>query len=404
MRLDLDDDAFRTAAEAWLRTLGDDTIVSFGAVVEASPGYYPTTLHALWLAEIARRGVNGALPASASTRPAPEPFAHPEDADWRFTAESANRLLDIASHHLTPGACAAHIGTPTTFHIAARSDPGVHHVLLERSPLSITKLMKLGHEPSDLFCLDVTQADIPQLQAHLAIVDPPWYPDETAAFLTAASLVCRVGATILLCQPTPATRPAVRAERQQLEAALPDMGLSLRTTRPGDVRYLTPHFEAVSLRFANPQLPDLPSWRVGDLMILRKDRDITTPPPAARTASTWIDLQFGPVHLKVRSVADAAGDMATIVPGDLLSTVSRRDPVRNRVGLWTSGNRVYGLINATSIAQLVHACGEDLARHQFTLIRTLHHAKRLGVARSTARRLFDVLLIELQEHRAFERA
>jgi hypothetical protein len=39
---------------------------------------------------------------------------------------------------------------------------------------------------------------------------------------------------------------------------------------------------------------------------------------------------------------------------------------------------------------------------QFTLTRALDHARRLGVPASTASRLFDVLLVELQEHTAFE--
>ncbi len=69
MRLDLDDDEFRGAAETWLRTLSEDVIVQFTAVVDASPGYYPTTLHTLWLAELARRGLSAqTVPGMATDR------------------------------------------------------------------------------------------------------------------------------------------------------------------------------------------------------------------------------------------------------------------------------------------------------------------------------------------------
>jgi hypothetical protein len=47
-------------------------------------------------------------------------------------------------------------------------------------------------------------------------------------------------------------------------------------------------------------------------------------------------------------------------------------------------------------------CNNDLESIQFTFARALGHAHALGLSDSTARRLFDVLLIELQEHRATE--
>ncbi len=99
-------------------------------------------------------------------------------------------------------------------------------------------------------------------------------------FLTAAAVACQTGAVLLLCQPTPATRPSALAERAHLEARLPSLGLTLEATLTAQVRYMTPHFEAMSLRLANPALPDLPTWRVGDLMILRIMNEVRPRPPS----------------------------------------------------------------------------------------------------------------------------
>jgi hypothetical protein len=103
------------------------------------------------------------------------------------------------------------------------------------------------------------------------------------------------------------------------------------------------------------------------------------------------------VRIKIRQ-SDAVEDLAPLVPGDVLATVSRRDATRPRIGFWTSGNRVYGIANPESIGQIVMVCDKDLLSKRFSITRTLEHAQQVGLSASTAQRLFDVLLVELQEH------
>jgi hypothetical protein len=144
-------------------------------------------------------------------------------------------------------------------------------------------------------------------------------------------------------------------------------------------------------------------WRTGDLFELRKinvaDRRLDR---QDFDRKAWREVSFGPVRIKIRP-AGGREDLASLVPDDVLDNVSRRDPVREQVGFWTSGNRVFALANPVPVAKLIELCNDDLADMRFTISRTLRHAQQLGVAPSTAERLFDVLLTELQEHIALER-
>jgi hypothetical protein len=111
---------------------------------------------------------------------------------------------------------------------------------------------------------------------------------------------------------------------------------------------------------------------------------------------SWRETTFGPVRIKLRRTEGP--NLASLVPGDVLDTVSRRDPVRSRIGLWTSGNRVFSLDEPEAIGRLIELCHNDVMQSQFALQRTLSHARTVGISRRIARQLFNLLLIELQEH------
>jgi hypothetical protein len=111
---------------------------------------------------------------------------------------------------------------------------------------------------------------------------------------------------------------------------------------------------------------------------------------------SWREATFGPVRIKIRRTE--APNLTSLVPGDILDTVSRRDPIRSRIGLWTSGNRVFSLNEPEEVGRLIELCHNDVIQSQFTLQRTLSHARTVGISRRIAQQLFSLLLIELQEH------
>jgi hypothetical protein len=397
MRFDTCDEAFLQHASAWLRSLGDGTITDLLEVFRLSPGYYPTTLAELWRAEIDRRGLPSSRPAHSATHgTARLPVCHPGDYEWRFTLDAASFLLDQVGVGLANNATMAHLGTPTTFLLGRQQYPQFRHALLERN-LSVLESL---HRLDDVYRVDLAAEEPPLLGAYAAILDPPWYPPETYAFLIATNHVCAVGARIVLCQPTLATRPGVAEERVALLDELPRLGYVCRKASSACIRYQMPHFEASSLKATAPDLPIPDDWRTGDVLVLEKLRDIPSQIMPGVIAESWREVAFGPVRIKLRRTM--APNFGSLVPDDILGTVSRRDPIRQRIGLWTSGNRIFSLEDADAIAQLIELCHTDFMHSQFTLARMLTHARTASVEQSIAHQLFDLLLVELQEHTAMK--
>lgn len=393
MQFDTVDDAFRQETAAWLRSLADATITDLTAVFRLSPGYYPTTLAHLWRDEVNRRGLaNALIVADGGNDTVRLPVCHPGDYEWRFTDEAAIALVDHASIGLPADALVAHVGTPTTFVIGRARRAQLTHALLERNGSVIRSLGNTGH----MYQIDLMADKPPSLGARAAIVDPPWYPADTQAFLWATNAACALGARIVLCQPTLATRPGIAEERAALLDELPQLGYACRRFDAASIRYRMPHFEAASLKVSAPDLPVPGDWRVGDTLTLEKIDEALLPSAPAATADEWQEVAFGPVRIKLRRTKSP--DLGPLVPGDVLDTVSRRDPIRDQIGLWTSGNRVFSLDDPAIFSKLITLCHTDVMQSQFTLNGTLAHAAAVGLNVDIARRLFDLLLIELQEH------
>ncbi len=405
MRFDVADEGFCETARQWLAALEDNTLADLEAVFAASPGYYPTTLCSLWRIELERRGL------TACPRPRPKrrnrlraiPVSHPQDYDWRFTDQTARDLTRCAVADLAAGDTIVHVGTPSTFAVGICDHTDYRHVLVDRNTAMADALAEDGHCPDDVVCVDVVSAEPPLLAAAAAILDPPWYLGDTLAFLAAASRSCREGALLWLCQPTLAARPGVDDERTVIRAELPALGLEPAGLHAAAVRYRMPHFEAMSLRLVAADLPVPPDWRTGDLLVLRKMGALQAPATAALQEGSWHEVRFGPVRIKLRA-AGGRKNLGALVPEDVLDTVSRRDPVREYVGLWTSGNRVYSLSDLHTISKLIARCDADLKDMTFSAARTRRHARQLGLPRRTAQKLFDLLLVELQEHLYLEGA
>jgi hypothetical protein len=396
MRFDTANSGFVAGVVSWLRSLDDDILSDVRSVLRLSPGYYPTTIVEYWEQEITRRGLHVQSHSISGHHLSSLPVCHPCDYEWRFTADATAELCSLACSGLEAGSTVVHVGTPSTFATSLEMDSSFRHVLIERNDAVIMALNAVAHTEHKIIRIDLTTDEPPVIEAKAAVIDPPWYPVDTTIFLAATSCMSVEGARILLCQPTEATRPGVAEERAQLLAELPELGYELCEIRRSYIRYQMPHFESVSLKAAAPSLEVPIDWRTGDLLILRRVGRACHITTATFSEAAWQESVFGPVRIKLRSTTGP--DITSLVSGDVLDTVSRRDPIRVHIGMWTSGNRVFRLTNAEVIGKLIEFCHTDFMNAQFTLKRTLAHATTLGVSARVARRLFDVLLIELQEH------
>jgi hypothetical protein len=400
VKLDTADVRFSRHAAEWLASIADHEVVYFERVLERSPGYYPSTLHDLWMLDLARRGlaaIDGpATVASAVTLP----VGHPLDYDWRFTEGTRRKLLDALADLTNAGDEVVYFGTPTLFTDAYAELDERSHLLIDSNGAMVRTLqshlgataalqLRLGHDPLPAGA-----------RADALVLDPPWYSDATNAFLIGASQIVRPGGYVLLSQPTFATRPGVEEERVLLLSSAQGLGLDLVRLDGGSLRYVTPHFERMSLGDVKPSVAIPDDWRRGDLLVFKRaEREVVAPTPRAEMEEPWREVSFGPVRIKLRRAGEVElGEVASGV--SRLQTVSRRDPLRAQVGLWTSGNRVRSLENPGGIARLIELCDDDLSDMSFTHQKTRVHAEMIGLDSRVADALFDLLLLEYQEHTA----
>src|SRR6266540_1570250 len=193
MRFDLDDDGFQTTIMQWLRGLDNDTLPDITRVFEESPGVYPTTLLALWAEELKRRGLEptGSTSADHDNESDNLPVEHALDSDWRFTKDSAIEIAALALSVARDGDFVAHIGTPSTFLRCVLGSNGQRHVLLDRNVSVLDAFVARGVGPPHVMLgVDLRAVARLHLHAAAAVVDPPWYLDDTLLFLGVAAEIC----------------------------------------------------------------------------------------------------------------------------------------------------------------------------------------------------------------------
>jgi hypothetical protein len=102
-------------------------------------------------------------------------------------------------------------------------------------------------------------------------------------------------------------------------------------------------------------------WRHGNLAVFMRTRLNRAPRPVLPAADAWDEeALFGVrVRLRQRRAADfEEPTLLSIVPGDILPSVSRRDPRRRLVDIWTSGNRVFACRGTPVLRMIARALAE----------------------------------------------
>jgi hypothetical protein len=272
---------------------------------------------------------------------------HPLDYDWRFTSECSEQLADAL---VGMGRPVVLLGTPSlTALLRARNVPVA---LLDRNP---------AHSTGS----DAKQCDFRGMEAqftaprgNVVLLDAPWYPEELGAWLRFATSKVE-GAELLAFSLWPAdTRPSAGAERDELLGKLKTIGRV--EVRPDALLYDVPLFEHVACAERGVVI-DAP-WRRGDLVVVRLKAGTGIFQSEARRyieAPIWRRFTFGRRQLAVRLRSDSAP--ARLLPLDetvgswRFNTVSRRDPRRPAIDIWTSHNVVARATSPTAIAAALDA-------------------------------------------------
>ncbi len=334
--------------------------------------------------------------------PTPNPLAF----DWRYTKDTAGELLERVVASTDPTQTVALLGSPSVYKIAALREAPRQFILLDQNgSLSIDGSQSLLGSVFHRRDMQRDAIDLPPVHAVLA--DPPWYEDETLAFLRTAARVCANRGKILLSYAPDGVRPGVREERERIIVGAAESGLKFLGIEHLVLFYATPFFEYNSLRAAGFAHVS-PNWRRGDLLIFERIGD--APPDTAKSSilsARWEQAIVSGATIWVRS-KDQQGfidpTLVPLVPGDILPTVSRRDDRREAADVWTAGNRIYRCDGSHILAIILYAISvskEPLEAVQQGLQRSLDHFEAAKVADSVAQ-VEGIIQIELQEMRSFD--
>ncbi len=343
---------FEHRVDTWVR----DTLargMSFETLLRCLPGIYPTAVLAS-LKRLRRENEISdeafrALEKSATKdqqelifdRSLPPP--HPLNFEWRFTKESALKILGAASR-----------SAPENGKILLFGTPGVARLAIKQAlPQSVTCFGE-DNAVADLIDLENRRAGEPLLtarcgsileegQADSVIIDPPWYDDFIAGMLKSAVFACKLGGTLHFALAPFGTGRHTFEHRAQVFSLAKSLGLSLETVQAGALCYETPFFEANALVAAGLCAP--PIWRTADLVTFRKvARNIHSVQTESLNEHRWSERVLGRMRIFVRTSNKRSGSsnvLTPIVRGEILPSVSRHDPRRVHADVWTSGNRIF---------------------------------------------------------------
>lgn len=309
-------------------------------VMRRSRGAFPTVVYdRLAALELADSLPNGSANDVERPELLREPELHPLDFEWYFTADTATAVATELADAGTPVLC---LGAPTVaFTLAKR---GVPVTLVDRNELIETRFA-FRYDSLDFVTADITDPLALADEYPVAFFDPPWYPEDTTAWLHRAAATVAAGGRIYFVLFPPLTRPAAAAQREAVLETARQIGSV--TITDGAVTYHTPSFEREVLR--ESAAPVVRDWRRGDLVRI----DVETPGGLSESPSTadesdsepaWETFVANGQVVKVRrnpaSKTDAVLSPVEGCDGYVLPSVSRRDARRRKVDLWTSRNRV----------------------------------------------------------------
>lgn len=203
------------------------------------------------------------------------PAEDPAMGQWWYTPDTqeqlANRILELCPPQTegTPPSRVLAIGAPTLAPLLTKMRCEVTIVDYDEEVLdALTKICQVKN--SIQFDVMAGEPVLPE-RVHVAIVDPPWYPDETDAFIRTAIGNLDPGGHLFVTMPPLLTRPSIQKERNELLQQLQNRGMEVLFLDRNILRYTVPRFEESA--FKNVEGFCAYPWRVADLLVCQKLRN-----------------------------------------------------------------------------------------------------------------------------------
>lgn len=273
---------------------------------------------------------------------------HPLDFEWRNSTSSLNHLINLYSKLNNSTDKILLLGMPTLFATASLRDSANDITLVERNEPIIKGLKKLKYNKKRFKILNANIFKINPIEIgkyNCVIMDPPWYSLYFVQFIWLASQCVKIGGTVIISLPPINTRPSIETERMEWFKFCQQQGLILENFHAQVFQYVMPFFEFNAFRAAGVE-DILPNWRKGDLAIFRKVEDKKSKRPTLKeNLPNWVEKEINSVRFRVKlnNSKKIIKELTIkhLISGDILPTVSSREPLRNIANVWTSGNRIY---------------------------------------------------------------
>jgi len=283
---------------------------------------------------------------------------HPLDYDWRFNRSTTLKLLRRLDLLTNVNDKIALLGTPSLL------ETGLSKFRRHFSFLDIN-VESQRNKNSNFSCYqcDIVRDSLPPIDVKMVLADPPWYPEYMRGFMWAASKITKIGGYALFCLPSEGTRPDIASEISEFIAYSKSLGFNLLRYSKGTISYTTPLFETNALRaegFGNIGK----EWRQGDLALFYRVRKTDVVRPTLFTDEEWTEIKIMDIRIKLRvneSKEFRDPRLTSIIPNDILPSVSRRDDRRKLADVWTSGNRIFSCDGVNILKQIILARSLNLS-------------------------------------------
>ena len=331
---------------------------------------------------------------------------HCLDYEWWFTHGGRERVAEILLYRnpLPAPETVVFLGSPLFGAFVAALLPESRIYILDKSQATLDVIKNaVDSDRVSLVHYDAEQS-LPQELigvADMVFFDPPWYVDYYDLFLR-RSMQLAFGhyATVAFVLFPFLARPASLQERKQVLEIAMSYGLSLVLMESQVAHYYTPQFEQESLKEKGI---DAKNWRKGDLAIFISDGTRLPENIALRVEdSEWMEILIGKIKVKVRVKNEdpnvyVAPELLNFGEGNVtLPSVSRRDPLRNEIDLWTSTQRGFKIKGWKAVWKIVEGIKKSLTIEEiFESIRQTYSATTIP---NSAKQDVENVWRQLREH------
>lgn len=412
---------FETLIDRWTADAVRASGTTYARFIRSLPGVYPSVARDA----LRRLGRRGSVPRGVIARIIAEaageeivdvsfgtasdllPVPHPLDYEWRYAEGAVTRILDAWDENSRAPGGLLLLGAPSVAARAVRLRPHRAVAALDVNATVVTALRREHPLVLAELC-DLTRDELPRVPpASTVVCDPPWYPEDLHAFLWAGCKLSQPRARVLVSLPPLGTRPGMEEERGRLITYATGLGLDLVRVTLGALPYVSPPFERNALRADGLSGTPL-DWRRGDLAeFVWLGGELGPRPPVTVREDGWGEVSVEGIRIRVRNQIERGffdPSFIPIVAGDVLPTVSRRDPRRRLASVWTAGNRVFGCRGPGILAQVLRAVstGEDPVRRVEAAIGRVMPRREIEQVRRAVLQINELVQTEQDEQASWE--